>query len=183
MARILTNSGPSKVVLPDQRKDGVIRPAVQINPYKQVTISDEQYRNLALPVPSVVRVQQVADTLVDTQLDVGATAPVKGSAIAAPDSVAVVAPDNAVTAVAASEATAVADSGPASVAYTQAEVQAVMDLANDLKAKYNAAVSLINELKGLVDTNVALTNELKAKLDLNGVLSTETKTVVNTMNA
>ena len=48
--------------------------------------------------------------------------------------------------------TVVADAGAVSVGYDQTEVQAIVDLANDLKAKYNDAVGLINELKGIIDT-------------------------------
>jgi|CXWL01.1.fsa_nt_gi hypothetical protein len=47
--------------------------------------------------------------------------------------------------------TLVAAAGPASVGYVQAEAQAVIDLANDLKAKYDAAVALINEMKAKLD--------------------------------
>lgn len=36
--------------------------------------------------------------------------------------------------------------------YVEADVQAIADLANDLKTKYNDAVTLINELKAKLDT-------------------------------
>ncbi len=47
--------------------------------------------------------------------------------------------------------TLVAAAGPVGVGYVQAEVQAIADLANDLKAKYDAAVALINEMKAKLD--------------------------------
>lgn len=52
-----------------------------------------------------------------------------------------------VSAVADAAVTAVADAPAAAVAYAQADVQAMVDLLNDLKAKYNLAVALIDDLK------------------------------------
>ena len=124
MAAILTNGTRNLVILPDGRKDGLFRAAVKIKAGGTVTITDESHRNIT--VPAGISVQVVADSLVDTSTDVGATAPVKvaiiGSEAAAP-TVLVDGPD---------------------LATTQA-------LANDLKAKYNGAVILINEMQAKMD--------------------------------
>ena len=58
---------------------------------------------------------------------------------------------NVATVEAVSAVTAIADASAVDNAYDQTEVQAIVDLANDLKAKYNAAVVLINEMKTIID--------------------------------
>lgn len=55
------------------------------------------------------------------------------------------------TAEAAAEVSAVAAAGDASASYVQAELQAAVDLANDLKAKYDAMVVLVNEMQVILD--------------------------------
>ena len=78
---------------------------------------------------------------------------------------AVVAADVSATAAADAVVTAVADAAVQSVAYVQADVQSIADLANDLKVHYNASVTLMNELKADLAEARALANELKSKLN------------------
>jgi len=70
----------------------------------------------------------------------------------------VVAADTAVT--------AVTDATTQTGAYNQADVQSIVALANDLKAKYNVAVTLINELKTDLNANATVLTNVKAKVDL-----------------
>lgn len=78
-----------------------------------------------------------------TLTDQGFEQPLAGDSSKADKGAAIVAADSA--------ATAIADAGAASASYVQAEHQEVVDLANDLKAKYNAMVTLVNELKTTLD--------------------------------
>jgi len=82
----------------------------------------------------------------------GLPAPVLASDAARKDEVDLKAAKTTAAVEADALATVVVAVGPASAAYVQAEVQAVADLANDLKAKYDAAILLINELKAKLNT-------------------------------
>lgn len=95
------------------------------------------------------------------------------SALASDTSTDIAASSSAATAQSDAAITAVADAATAAgEAPDDDEFDAVVELANDLKAKYNASVALTNDLKAKYNAAVTLINELKT--DFNALRATVT---------
>lgn len=160
MSRKLTNITSNHVNLTIQR-DERFSETITVRPNRSITITDQQYRNIigrsSNKTLSPFSIEFIPDEVIDTEQEVSS---IGGGDIATHDadsgahSTLFGAKADKESAVAAADATvtAVGSAGAISGAFSQVEVQAVADLANDLKAKYDDAVTLINELKTKLDS-------------------------------
>jgi len=197
MSVLLTNKTSSKqflsIKIPHQQKGY----SIEVGPNGSTTLTDEEFSNISgvdtagAAFLATFSKTISADSNIDTATDVAAAQAsslalkaLKVALPALPADAVVTAVADAVASVAADSAvTAVADAPVQGVGYVQADVQAIADLANDLKAKYNLAVTLINDLKSKQTAIVALENDLKAKYNVAATLATAEKVKLTAMNA